>query len=93
MYDEIRASVDLCHRDGTLKRAVAEDPGKFIHADAALVPMLRALRASGKKIFLLTNSLWDFTNVVMNFLVSQKAGDDKGTAFPVTQIPPYTFYL
>ena len=91
MYDEIRASVDLCHRDGTLKRAVAEDPGKFIHADAALVPMLRALRASGKKIFLLTNSLWDFTNVVMNFLVSQKAGDDKGTAFPVTQIPDDCF--
>ena len=77
MYDEIRASVDLCHRDGTLKRAVAEDPGKYIHADDALVPMLRALRASGKKVFLLTNSLWDFTNVVMNFLVNEKVGEDK----------------
>ena len=77
MYDEIRASVDLCHRDGTLKRAVAEDPGKYIHADDALVPMLRALRASGKKVFLLTNSLWDFTNVVMNFLVADKRGDAK----------------
>ena len=77
MYDEIRASVDLCHRDGTLKRAVAEDPGKYIHADDALVPMLRTLRASGKKVFLLTNSLWDFTNVVMNFLVADKRGDAK----------------
>ena len=77
MYDEIRASVDLCHRDGTLKRAVAEDPGLYIHADDALVPMLRALRASGKKVFLLTNSLWDFTNVVMNFLVFGARGDEK----------------
>ena len=77
MYDEIRASVDLCHRDGTLKRAVAEDPGEYIHADDALVPMLRALRSSGKKVFLLTNSLWDFTNVVMNFLVAEKIGDEK----------------
>jgi HAD superfamily 5'-nucleotidase-like hydrolase len=77
MYDEIRASVDLCHRDGTLKRAVAEDPGKYIHADDALVPMLRALRASGKKVFLLTNSLWDFTNVVMNFLVADQRGEAK----------------
>jgi HAD superfamily 5'-nucleotidase-like hydrolase len=77
MYDEIRASVDLCHRDGTLKRAVAEDPGLYIHADKELVPMLRALRASGKKVFLLTNSLWDFTNVVMNFLVADRVGEEK----------------
>ena len=26
MYNEIRASVDLCHRDGTLKQSVADDP-------------------------------------------------------------------
>ena len=77
MYDEIRASVDLCHRDGTLKRAVADDPGLYIHADKELVPMLRALRASGKKVFLLTNSLWDFTNVVMNFLVADRVGEEK----------------
>ena len=51
MYDEIRASVDLCHRDGTLKRAVAEDPGKYIHADDALVPMLRALKSFGQESF------------------------------------------
>ena len=77
VYDEIRASVDLCHRDGTLKRAVAGNPGLYIHSDDALVPMLKALRASGKKVFLLTNSLWDFTNVVMNFLVADKKGDEK----------------
>ena len=77
MYDEIRASVDLCHRDGSLKRAVAEHPERYIHPDEALVPMLRALRDSGKKTFLLTNSLWDFTNVVMNYLVHGAVGEDK----------------
>ena len=77
MYDEIRASVDLCHRDGSLKRAVAEHPERYIHVDEALVPMLRALRESGKKTFLLTNSLWDFTNVVMNYLVHGAVGEDK----------------
>lgn len=79
MYNEIRASVDLCHRDGSLKRAVALDPAKYIHRDDALVPMLRALRASGKKTFLLTNSLWDFTNVVMNYLVADAKGEKKTT--------------
>lgn len=58
---------------------MASDPGKYIHRDDALVPMLRALRASGKKVFLLTNSLWDFTNVVMNYLVEGLEGEAKTT--------------
>ena len=28
---DVRAAVDLCHRDGSLKREVAENPGKYIH--------------------------------------------------------------
>ena len=56
---------------------MAEHPERYIHVDEALVPMLRALRESGKKTFLLTNSLWDFTNVVMNYLVHGAVGEDK----------------
>lgn len=77
IYDEIRAAVDLCHRDGSLKHAVAADPGKFISKDDGLVPLLKAMRASGKQVFLLTNSLWDYTNVVMNYLVDGNIGDAK----------------
>jgi hypothetical protein len=36
MYKDVRAAVDLCHRDGSLKRHVAADPGKYIH-DVSLV--------------------------------------------------------
>ena len=77
MYDEIRAAVDLCHRDGSLKQAVAENPEHFISKDDGLVPLLKALRASGKQVFLLTNSLWDYTNVVMNYLVDGHIGSAK----------------
>jgi hypothetical protein len=28
LYKDVRAAVDLCHRDGSLKRAVAADPEK-----------------------------------------------------------------
>ncbi len=28
---DVRAAVDLCHRDGSLKRSVAENPAKYIH--------------------------------------------------------------
>ncbi len=39
--------------------------------------MLESLRASGRKLFLATNSLWDYTHVVMNFLLSGRTGHDK----------------
>lgn len=68
MYKDVRAAVDLCHRDGTLKQMVAKDPGRYINEDLSIVPMLKMLRDSGRSTFLVTNSLWDYTNVVMNYL-------------------------
>ena len=49
---------------------MAADPGHYIHEDLRLAPMLESLRAAGKKLFLATNSQWDYTHVVMNFLLS-----------------------
>mmetsp|Transcript_32036 Transcript_32036/g.101948 ORF Transcript_32036/g.101948 Transcript_32036/m.101948 type:complete len:345 (-) Transcript_32036:206-1240(-) len=68
MYKDVRACVDLCHRDGTIKDLVAQDPKPYIKEDPNLIPMLRAYKNAGKKVFLLTNSYWEYTNVVMNFL-------------------------
>ena len=31
MCRDVRAAVDRCHRDGSLKKAVAADPAKYIH--------------------------------------------------------------
>ncbi|KDO84557.1 hypothetical protein CISIN_1g006585mg [Citrus sinensis] len=68
MYKDVRAAVDLCHRDGTLKQMVAKDPKTYINEDRSIVPMLKMLRESGRSTFLVTNSLWDYTTIVMNFL-------------------------
>ncbi|MCO5583175.1 hypothetical protein L7F22_037084 [Adiantum nelumboides] len=68
IYCNVRAAIDLCHRDGTLKQAVAQNPAKYIHHDPELIPMLKMLRSSGRMTFLVTNSLWDYTHVVMNYL-------------------------
>lgn len=78
VYQDVRAAVDLCHRDGTLKQAVAQNPSKYIHFDPELIPMLKMLRNSGRMTFLVTNSLWDYTRVVMNYLFG-KCGTDGGT--------------
>lgn len=29
MYKDVRAAVDLCHRDGTLKQMVVKDPKRY----------------------------------------------------------------
>ncbi|CAA0841803.1 HAD-superfamily hydrolase- subfamily IG-5-nucleotidase [Striga hermonthica] len=76
MYKDVRAAVDLCHRDGTLKKMVAKDPKRYINEDSSIVPMLKMLRDSGRATFLVTNSLWDYTNIVMNFLCGPRAGDE-----------------
>lgn len=77
LYSDLRTAVDLCHRDGSLKKAVAADPPHFIHLDPLLPQVLLSLRASGRKVFLATNSLWDFTHVVMNYLLLGKSGAQK----------------
>ncbi|KAJ0255845.1 HAD-superfamily hydrolase [Hirschfeldia incana] len=68
MYKDVRSAVDLCHRDGTLKQMVAKEPNKYINEDATIVPLIKMIRDSGRSTFLVTNSLWDYTNIVMNFL-------------------------
>ena len=60
---------------GSLKTEVAKDPAKYIVPDESLKRLLTALKMSGRSV--LTNSLFDYTNVVMNFLISDKTGDAK----------------
>lgn len=69
LCDEIRESIDSVHRDNSLKKIIREDIGKYIFKDAELAPALHKLRSGGKKLFVLTNSLWDYTNAVMSWLL------------------------
>ncbi|RVX15309.1 Cytosolic purine 5'-nucleotidase [Vitis vinifera] len=80
MYKDVRAAVDLCHRDGTLKKMVAKDPKKYINDDTSIVPMMKMLRDSGRSTFLVTNSLWDYTNIVMNFLCGPRMLDGSASS-------------
>eukprot|EP00271_Cylindrocystis_brebissonii_P011347 TRINITY_DN2870_c0_g1_i1.p1 TRINITY_DN2870_c0_g1~~TRINITY_DN2870_c0_g1_i1.p1 ORF type:complete len:826 (+),score=111.88 TRINITY_DN2870_c0_g1_i1:747-3224(+) len=79
IYKDVREAVDLCHRDGTLKLKVAADPGKYIFKDDNIVPMIQMLRGAGRITFLVTNSLWDYSHIVMNYLCG-KCGTRSDTA-------------
>jgi 5'-nucleotidase len=69
LYDDIRENIDTVHRDGTLKAEVQRDLSRYILRDADMGPALHKLRSGGKKVFLLTNSLCDYTDAVMSFLL------------------------
>lgn len=77
IYSDMRRCIDRCHKDGVIKLKVAEDPSKYITYDPNIFPMLDTFRKSGRKVFLLTNSLYDYTEVVMNYLEGRKSGDKK----------------
>lgn len=77
LYREVRGAVDLCHRDGSIKKQVAKEPEKYLYSDPGIVAVLDMMRQSGKKVFLATNSLFDYTHVVMNWLIQGKVGKDK----------------
>ena len=69
LFDDIRASIDEAHRDNSLKAEIMADLAGFIVKDPDLGPTLHKLRSSGKRLFLLTNSEWYYTDAVMKYLL------------------------
>jgi HAD superfamily 5'-nucleotidase-like hydrolase len=69
LYDDIRESIDTVHRDNSLKDIVKKDLPRYLVKDLELGPALHKLRSGGKKLFLLTNSFWDYTEAVMSFIL------------------------
>jgi 5'-nucleotidase len=69
LFVDVRESIDEAHRDGTIYANVLPDPSKFILKDPHLAETLHKLRSSGKKLFLLTNSPWSYTDAVMKYLL------------------------
>ena len=77
LWDDIRECIDLAHRDGSMKETVRAALPDFIQTDPHLAETLHKLRSSGKRLFLLTNSAWDYTDPVMSHLL-----DGRLAAYP-----------
>jgi HAD superfamily 5'-nucleotidase-like hydrolase len=69
VFTDIRESIDEAHRDGTILDAVSNDLPRFVHRDPDLALTLHKLRSAGKKIFVLTNSRWSYTDKMMTYLL------------------------
>jgi HAD superfamily 5'-nucleotidase-like hydrolase len=69
LFHDVRASIDEAHADGTVYRVVTSAFDEFIEKDDELARTLHKLRSAGKRLFLLTNSPWSYTDQVMSYLL------------------------
>jgi 5'-nucleotidase len=69
LWQDIRECIDEAHRDDSMKSVIKANVGKYIERDPDLAATLHKFRSSGKRLFVLTNSAWDYTEAVMSYLL------------------------
>jgi HAD superfamily 5'-nucleotidase-like hydrolase len=69
IFQDVRWAVDSAHRNGDMKAEILANPELYILQDPQLAPALDRWKRSGKKLFILSNSEWAFTNGVLRFLL------------------------
>ncbi len=77
LFDDVRECIDLAHRDGSILDEVVGQLPRYIERDPDLGRTLHALRSSGKRLFLLTNSFPENTERIMSYLL-----DDALSEYP-----------
>ncbi len=71
VFDDVRVCIDRSHQDGSIKDEIMRDLPRYIRRDEHLAATLHKLRSAGKKLFLVTNSAIDYTDVVMQHLLDE----------------------
>ena len=71
LYADVREMIDEAHRDGSLKSVITGDLDRYIRFDPELPVVLEEFRRSGRKVFLLTNSEWAYTDKLLQHLLQR----------------------
>ncbi|MBX9766779.1 MAG: HAD-IG family 5'-nucleotidase, partial [Bdellovibrionales bacterium] len=73
-FEVISRDIDECldeaHRDGSLKDRVRENLERFIVRDEKLVRGLERFKKHGKRLFVLTNSAFDYTKLLLDYTIT-----------------------
>lgn len=68
IFRDVRNAVDYVHIHGDLKSKTIENMDLYLNKDERLPTFLTRIRESGAKVFILTNSDYNFTDRVMSYL-------------------------
>ncbi|XP_071793099.1 cytosolic purine 5'-nucleotidase-like isoform X1 [Asterias amurensis] len=68
IFEDIRSAVDWVHMKGTLKDKTVENIEEYVIKDPRLPTLLQRMRDHGRKVFLVTNSGYSYTEKIMTYL-------------------------
>lgn len=75
IFQDVRLCIDKAHRDNSMKAKILASPGRYFIRDPKLPLALDKFVRGGKKLFIVTNSAWDYTEKVMHYLLSNELED------------------
>ena len=70
MADDVLAALDDAHRDGSVKQVVAKDVARFVIKDPECVAGLEKFKTHGKKIFIVTNSDFHYSKLLLDYAIN-----------------------
>ncbi|MDP7039654.1 MAG: HAD-IG family 5'-nucleotidase [Myxococcota bacterium] len=75
LFVDTRECIDEAHKDNSLKSIVTADLPHYVEKEPMLAKTLHKLRSSGKKLFLLTNSYYKYTDKLMSYLLNDELSE------------------
>jgi HAD superfamily 5'-nucleotidase-like hydrolase len=67
---DLSEALDTCHRDDSLKGVVRTDLQRFIIRDKKLVEGLERYTRHGKQVFVVTNSDFNYTKILLDYAIN-----------------------
>jgi hypothetical protein len=71
LHDDVSKAINFAHGQGGMHRTIINDVEKYVHPSPHLRTYLTREVDAGKKLFLLTNSPFDFVDAGMKFLCGE----------------------
>ncbi|MFZ2957185.1 MAG: HAD-IG family 5'-nucleotidase [Candidatus Ozemobacteraceae bacterium] len=67
VFNDIRVCLDDVHQEGVLKGTIIREPEKYLMRNEAIADTLKRFKHCGKKLALITNSDYDYSQRVMEY--------------------------
>jgi HAD superfamily 5'-nucleotidase-like hydrolase len=75
LAEHVRRALDLAHVEGVLKQEIMSDPDRFVEDDPDTALALLDQKQAGKKLMVITNSEWFYTNFMMKYAIERHLPD------------------
>ncbi len=74
---DLLEALDISHQDGTIKDEIEQNLEDYIVQDQETVTVLERFKKAGKKLWLITNSDYSYTRLLLNFTINPFLKDFK----------------